>query len=106
MFKWLKRIFSFSVLGIFLLAGVFFAIRNPSLVQVDLVFWTAPELSLALYLIMAFGLGAIVAFVASSLMIARLNQRTKRLNRRVELQKQELDTLRKASLTNDLAKQE
>ncbi|TPE48019.1 LapA family protein [Maribrevibacterium harenarium] len=106
MFKWLKRILTLAFFAIFLLVGVFFAIRNPQLIQLDLVFWQTPELSVALYQLLAFACGAVVALLASSIVVTRLNQRAKRLAKRVEFQKQELDSLRKATLTNGLAKTE
>ncbi|MBJ7536611.1 lipopolysaccharide assembly protein LapA domain-containing protein [Marinomonas transparens] len=103
MFKWLKRVI-YTVLIIFFLAvGVFFAIRNPQLIKLDLVFWQAPELSVALYIILSFTFGAVVALLVSSVAFLRGERQVRVLTRRYEKASDELDALRKASITKELS---
>ncbi|TDO99526.1 lipopolysaccharide assembly protein LapA domain-containing protein [Marinomonas balearica] len=103
MLKWLKRVLLAALLIIFLVVGVFFSIRNPQLITLDLVIWHAPELSIALYLILAFAAGAAVTLLASSVTLIRSDRQIKLLSKKLEKNRSELDSLRKASLTKELA---
>ena len=102
MLKWFSRVIFALILIVFLLVGIFFAVRNPQPVSLDLIFWQAPESSIALYLLLAFALGAIVAIVASSVVLLRAENHVRVLSRRCTNAQKELDSLRKASLTKDL----
>lgn len=102
MLKWFSRVVFALVLIFFLLVGIFFAVRNPQPVSLDLVFWQAPEFSVSLYLLLAFALGAIVAIVASSIVLLKAENNVRVLSRRCTNAQKELDSLRKASLAKDL----
>jgi uncharacterized integral membrane protein len=103
MLKWLKRVI-YTVLVLFFLAvGVFFAIRNPQLIQLDLVFWQGPELSVALYILLAFTFGACVALLVSSVTYLRSERQIRVLTRKYEKSLDEVDALRKASITKELS---
>ncbi|MDE8602515.1 LapA family protein [Marinomonas sp. RSW2] len=103
MFKWLKRVI-YTVLVVFFLAvGVFFAIRNPQLIPLDLVFWQGPQLSVALYIILSFTVGACVALLISSIAYMRSERQIRVLTRKYEKARDEVDTLRKASITKELS---
>jgi len=103
MLKWLKRVIFIALVAFFLVIGIFFAIRNPQLIQLDLVFWLAPELSVALYIILAFTTGACVALLVSSVTYFRAEQKNRALNRKYDKAREELDSLRKASITKELS---
>ncbi|MCW4629607.1 MULTISPECIES: LapA family protein [Marinomonas] len=103
MLKWLKRV-TYTVLIVFFLAvGVFFAIRNPQLIPLDLVFWQGPELSVALYVIISFTVGACVALLVSSVTYLRSERQIKVLTRKYEKARDEVDSLRKASIAKELS---
>lgn len=102
MLKWFSRAFFALILLFFLVVGIFFAIRNPQPLSLDLIFWQAPEFSAALYLILAFAAGALVAFVAGSMGLLKLERKARVLRRRLEKAQGELDSLRKASIEKDL----
>lgn len=106
MLKWLKRALLIIVLALFFFIAVFFAIRNDQLVTLDLVLWQGPVLSVALYMILAFAVGVVLAIIASSALLFRLEQRVRRLTKRLGKQKAELDALRKASLSTELTERE
>lgn len=106
MLKWLKRAIVFVVLAFFLFIGLFFAIRNGQATSLDLVIWQTPELSLALYLIIAFGFGAVLALAASTSLLFRLEGRVRKQNRKLIQQQVEIDALRRASLSTELAERE
>ncbi len=106
MLKWLKRALLIIVLALFLFIAIFFAIRNDQLVTLDLVLWQGPVLSVALYMILAFAVGVILALLASSALLFRLEQRLRRSNKRIAKQQAELDALRKASLSTELTERE
>jgi uncharacterized integral membrane protein len=103
MLKWLKRVI-YTILVIFFLAvGVFFAIRNPQIISLDLVFWKGPELSVALYIILSFTVGACVALLVSSVTYLRSEREIKVLTRKYEKSRHEIDALHKATITKELS---
>lgn len=103
MLKWLKRLVLTILIIFFLVVGIFFAIRNPQLIHLDLVFWQAPELSLALYVILAFFFGALAAFLISSITYLRSERQIRVLTRKYDKAFNELEALRKDSLTKELS---
>ncbi|MEO9275930.1 LapA family protein [Marinomonas sp. 5E14-1] len=103
MLKWLKRVIYIILVVFFLVVGMFFAIRNPQLISLDLVFWEAPELSVALYVILSFMFGASVALLASSVNYLRSEREIRVLTRRYEKARQEIDALHKTSITKELS---
>ncbi|SBS27281.1 hypothetical protein MSP8887_00597 [Marinomonas spartinae] len=103
MLKWLKRVVLIILIVFFLAVGVFFAIRNPQLIRLDLVFWQGPELSVALYSILSFSFGACVALLVSSVSYLRSERQVRLLSKRLDKANKELDQLRKASITQELS---
>lgn len=103
MLKWLKRIIYTILIVFFLALGVFFAIRNPNMISLDLVLWQGPELSVALYIILSFTVGACVALLVSSVAFLRNERQIRILTRRYEKALNEADDLRKASITKELS---
>ncbi|MBJ7555440.1 lipopolysaccharide assembly protein LapA domain-containing protein [Marinomonas spartinae] len=103
MLKWLKRVVLIILIVFFLAVGVFFAIRNPQLIRLDLVFWQGPELSVALYSILSFSFGACVALLVSSISYLRSERQVRLLSKRLDKATKELDQLRKASITQELS---
>lgn len=106
MLKWFKRAILIVVLAFFLFIGLFFAIRNGNVISLDLVLWQAPELSVALYMIIAFGLGVILALLSSGALLLRLEGKLRKQNKQIIKQQAELDNLRKVNLSTELAERE
>lgn len=104
MLNWLSRILLILVVVFFLIVGIFFAIRNPALITLDFIVWTSPEFSISLYLLLSFSIGAIVAFIASSVVLIRAETSLRMFRKRCTLLQKELDVLRKASLTENLTR--
>ncbi|MBJ7549993.1 lipopolysaccharide assembly protein LapA domain-containing protein [Marinomonas ostreistagni] len=106
MLKWLKRAILLVVLAFFLFVGLFFAIRNGQVITLDLVLWQAPELSVALYMIIAFAVGVVLALLSSGALLLRLESRLRKQSKRLVRQQAELDNLRKVNLSSELAERE
>ena len=102
MLKWLKRVIYAVLIIFFLMVGILFALRNPQLISLDLVFWQGPKLSVALYLIMTFAFGMFMALLVSSAAYLRSNRQLKLMSRKYEKSQTEVDALRKASITKEL----
>ncbi|WP_133011509.1 LapA family protein [Marinomonas flavescens] len=103
MLKWLKRVVLTILIVFFLAVGVFFAIRNPQLIHLDLVFWQGPELSVALYTILSFTIGACVALLVSSVTYFRSERQVRVLSKRLEKSQSEADRLRASSIAQELS---
>ena len=102
MLKWFSRIIFVFILLFFLMVGIFFAVRNPQLITLDFILWQSPEFSISLYLLLSFAFGAFVAIIASSVVLIRAETDVRVLRKRCTLIQKELDSLRKASLTQNL----
>ncbi|MDB4837719.1 LapA family protein [Marinomonas sp.] len=103
MLKWLKRIIYTILFVFFLTVGVFFSIRNPQLMALDFVFWKGPELSVALYILISFAFGVCVSLLMGSVNYLRSDRQIKILTRRYEKARNDAESLRKASITKELA---
>jgi len=103
MLKLLFRLLSIFLIVFFLIVGVFFAIRNPQPLVLDLVFWRAPELSAALYILIAFAVGALLAFFAGVVALIRADRLLRQTSKQLSKCRLELDALRKESLTKEFA---
>ena len=101
MLKWLKRIVLTILLVFFLAVGVFFAIRNPQLIRLDLIFWQGPELSVALYTLLSFSVGACSALLVNSVTYFCSARQVRVLNKRLATIQHEIDSFRKAAITQE-----
>lgn len=106
MLKWLKRVVLLVALAFFLFIGLFFAIRNGQVISLDLVLWQSPELSVALYMIIAFAAGVVLALLSSSALLFRLERNIRKQTKQLISQQAEIDNLRKASLSSELSERE
>lgn len=106
MLKWLKRVVLLVALAFFLFVGLFFAIRNGQVISLDLVLWQSPELSVALYMIIAFAVGIVLALASSSALLFRLERTIRKQAKQLGSQQAEIDNLRKASLSTELSERE
>ncbi len=70
---------------IFLVVGIFFAVRNPQLITLDFILWQSPEFSISLYLLLSFAFGAFVAIIASSVVLVRAETDVRVLRKRCTL---------------------
>jgi len=71
--------------------------------SLDFVFWKAPELSVALYIIASFILGDFAALLISTVTYLKQDRQLKVLNRRYDKVRDEVDALRKASISKELS---
>ncbi|MCZ2720095.1 LapA family protein [Marinomonas sp. 15G1-11] len=102
MLKWLYRIIGALILFTLLVIGVFFAVRNPQLISLDFVIWQSPEFSIALHVILAFGIGVILALVASSAIMIKSERKVRLLTKRLAKNQAELASIRKDSIAKEL----
>lgn len=92
-YGWLKFVLMLLWLLFLLLVGAKLAQHNPQLVQLDLIFWVAPEVSLGVLLsvILLFGVVLGVAAMLPSLILARARVRRMR-GAQVKARKHEQDS--------------
>lgn len=96
--NWLKTLLA-AVIGLVILAvGILFTVHNTEPVAIDLVFVQLPELSLSLWLIIAFLCGGLLGLLLSSLTIVTLRTRLRRAQRKISAGRQEIEKLRAAAL--------
>lgn len=96
--NWIKTLVA-AVVGLLILAvGILFTVHNTEPVSIDLVFFTLPEATLSLWLILAFVAGGFCGVVLSSLTIIALKTRLSRAQRKVTSSREEIDRLRAMAL--------
>lgn len=92
--KLLRTLVSLLVLVAAVALGVLFALQNTQPVPLDVLLYRFGERSLALWVLLALGLGALLGLLASSLMMLRLRARLATSRRHLERAQTELDRLR------------
>jgi len=97
MLKWIKRLSALALLLAVLVFGVFFTLQNTQPIALDLLFIVLPEQYLALWVLSAFALGGVVGVIVSSLAIVQLRGKQMSLQRKLQRQEKELDTLKVGS---------
>ncbi len=96
--SWLKTLLA-AVIGLIILAvGILFTVHNTEPVAIDLVFVQLPEMTLSLWLIIAFLLGGVVGLLLSGVTILTLRTRLRSAQRKVSASRQEIEKLRAAAL--------
>ena len=90
----LQRLLTVIVILVMLLIGVLFSIQNTALVPLDLLIVSLPERSVALWVLLAFSLGAVVGMLASSGIILKLRKDLFSLRGQAQKSQREADKLR------------
>ena len=99
--RWIRFVL-YTVLIIFMsLMGALLAVRNPQTVPLDLLFITFKPKSIALWLLVAIGIGAIIGMAISAILNIRLQSRLVRIRRELSTARAEIDQLRRSGLKND-----
>jgi len=80
-------------------AGVLFGLQNTVAVPLDLLVIQLPERSLALWILLALGLGLVVGLATAAFMLFNLRTRLAALRRQRDRLSTEVDRLRKVGLT-------
>ncbi|MBT00146.1 MAG: DUF1049 domain-containing protein [Oceanospirillaceae bacterium] len=96
--SWLKTLIA-AVIGLFILViGILFTVHNTEPVAIDLVFIQLPEMTLSLWLIIAFLLGGVSGVLISSMTILGLRTRLRAAQRKATASRQEVEKLRTTAL--------
>ncbi len=92
--KLLRTLFTLLIVLAALAAGVLFALQNEQPVALDLLFFTFPPRSLALWILLAFALGGLAGMLASSLLMIRQRAALGASKRRLHKTQTEVGKLR------------
>lgn len=92
--KLLRSLLSLLVIVTAVAVGVLFALQNTQPVPLDVLLYRFGEHSLALWVLLALGLGALLGLLASSLLLLRLRARLASTRRQLERAQTELGRLR------------
>jgi putative membrane protein len=84
--KYLKNIVYFAGFAALLLLGAAFAAQNTATVPLDLLVVSLPEHSIALWVLLAFGVGGIIGMLTSMGLVLRLRTTLLRVNRQLAKQ--------------------
>lgn len=99
----LKSLFTLLLLSLVLVAGIWFSIRNPQSVSLDLIAFQLPPMSLALLLIAMLLLGTVLGAILMLPWIAKLKKRSHKIERAQKRQHEELHQLRTLNLKDSTA---
>jgi uncharacterized membrane protein YciS (DUF1049 family) len=94
--KLLKKLITVLVLLAAIAVGVLFALQNKDPIALDLLVYTFEPHSLALWLLLALGLGGLLGLLISGVLIVRLRASLSIAQRKLSKTALELDALRKS----------
>ncbi len=94
----LKILYRFLVVGIILGAGIMFTWQNAESVRLKFAYWQAPELTLAIVLLIAFALGVLAAGLTFMFEVFRMKNQLRRSRKQCDSLQEEVDTLRNQPL--------
>lgn len=95
--KFLRNLLTVVIILAMVAVGVLFALQNKVPVALDLLVYTFPEQSLALWILLALALGGILGMLASSLILLRMRTSLASTKRQLEKSKVEASQLRTES---------
>ncbi len=99
--RWIRFVLVTTLTVFMSLIGAFLAVRNPQAVPLDLLYITFEPRSIALWILMALGLGAIIGMAISGILTIRLQSRLARVRREMSVARAEINQLRRSGLKND-----
>lgn len=94
----IKSLFTFVLVVLLLLLGIWFTLRNQAQVPLDLLFIQLPENSLALWLLLSLLAGVLFATLLLTPWLTHSKARQVKLERQLKQQKEELHQLRTLNL--------
>ncbi|MEY8204715.1 MAG: LapA family protein [Bermanella sp.] len=80
---WIKSFISLSLSLMILVVGVVINLRNPELVELDIVLWRSAEYSLGLLLVAALFVGCLLGIIANSLWLWQLKRQRNKLKKQL-----------------------
>ena len=93
----MRRVIGLVVILILVFLGLSFGQLNPQQVKID-YFLSASEVSVAIALLVAVGVGAVLGVVAAMAVVVRQNRENVRLKKRISDTEKELNELRRLPL--------
>ncbi len=93
----MRRVIGLVVIILLVFLGLSFGQLNPQRVKVD-YFFGASEVSVAIALLVAVGVGAVLGVIAAMAVVVRQNRENARLRKRVSDTEKELNELRRLPL--------
>jgi len=97
--KFLRNLVTLLIVLAMVAVGILFALQNEVQVPLDLLVYTFPARSLALWVLGALALGGILGLILSSFLLVRQRAALSAANRQLARTRQEVDKLRTAGLT-------
>ena len=99
--RWLRFVFAVIVITVMSLVGALLAVQNPHEVPLDLLIIVLPPKSIALWVLVALGLGAVLGMIVSGFLSIRLQARLRKTRRKLSEAQMEVDQLRRSGLSTD-----
>ena len=99
--KWFRFLLGAILAILMLLIGALLAVQNSDEVPLDLIFIVFPPRSVALWVLIALGLGAVLGMLVSGLLTLRLRTRLLKVRRELSEAQIEVNQLRRTGLITD-----
>jgi len=96
----MARIFSFIIILIITILGLFFGNINADSVTID-YYWGVMQLPLSIALVLSLLCGAVLGVLASLTVLIRLRHQVTKLNREIKTAEKEVSNLRAIPLKDD-----
>ncbi|MGR6874285.1 LapA family protein [Pseudomonas sp. HK3] len=81
---WFRAFISFAFALIIIGCGIVLTLRNGQLVELDLIFWQSPPLSLGIVLVVGLLIGSILGMLINSLWLLRVTRKSQKLQKQLD----------------------
>ena len=90
---WFKAFITVAIAFILIACGIVLTLRNAQIVELNLVLWQSPPLSLGIVLVFTLLLGCLLGMLINSLWLFRVTRRSQKLQKQLDQSIKRLEQL-------------
>ncbi len=90
---WFKAFLSFALALLVILCGIVLTLRNGQMVELNLVIWQSPSLSLGILVVVSLLVGCLLGMLINSLWLWRVTRKSQKLQKQLDQSIKRLEQL-------------
>ncbi|NVK39536.1 MAG: LapA family protein [Gammaproteobacteria bacterium] len=90
---WFKAFLSFALALLVILCGIVLTLRNGQMVELNLVLWQSPSLSLGILVVVSLLVGCLLGMLINSLWLWRVTRKSQKLQKQLDQSIKRLEQL-------------
>lgn len=90
---WFKAFISFLIALVIILGGIVFALRNGQIVELNLVIWQSPPISIGILMVVFLLVGTLLGMLINSLWLLKVTRKSQKLQKQLDQSIKRLEQL-------------